>query len=76
LFRAAELREFLEGHQVTILNLSASNCVSTVWGESLKEIRADPERWYELLRMEIEACQQPGCLEMGTHLLAVIRKAG
>jgi len=76
LFRAAELREFLEGHRVTILNLSASNCVSTVWGEGLNEIRADPERWHELLRLEMEACQQPGCLEMGTHLVAVIQKAG
>src|SRR5215510_7564674 len=74
LFRAVELKEFLESHQVSILNLSASNCLSTVWGESLKEIRANPELWHELLRLEIEACQEPGCLEMGTHLLAVIEK--
>jgi len=74
LFRAVELQEFLESHQVSILNLSASNCLSTVWGESLKEIRANPELWHELLRLEIDACQEPGCLEMGTHLLAVVEK--
>ena len=74
LFRASEFREFLERHRISILDLSASNCVSTVWGEKLMDIRVDSERWNELLRMELEACRQPGCLDMGTHLLAVIEK--
>jgi SAM-dependent methyltransferase len=74
LFRASEFKEFLEAHSVSILNLSASNCISTVWGEKLKSIRADPVQWDDLLRMELEACQQPGCFDMGTHLLAVIEK--
>ena len=74
LFRASEFREFLERHRLSILDLTASNCVSTVWGEKLRDIRVDSERWNELLRMELEACRQPGCLDMGTHLLAVIEK--
>src|SRR5258705_8097409 len=74
LFRASEFREFLDAHLVSILTLSASNCLSTVWGEKLKSIRADPVRWEELLRMELEACREPGCLDMGTHLIAVIEK--
>ena len=76
LFRASEFSEFLERHKVSILNLSASNCISTVWGEKLKSIRSDPVRWNELLEMELEACRQPGCLDMGTHLLAVVEKPG
>ena len=74
LFSASEFREFLEARNVSILNLSASNCISTGWGEELKAIRNDSLRWNELLRIELEACQQPGCLDMGTHLLAVIEK--
>jgi SAM-dependent methyltransferase len=74
LFRAGKFREFLESHEVTILDLSASNCVSTVWGERLKEIRADAARWNELLEIELEACRQSGSLDMGTHLLAVVAK--
>jgi len=74
MFRASEFREFLESHEVSLLNLSASNCLSAVWGERLKDIRADDKRWDELLEMELEACRQPGCLDMGTHLIAVAEK--
>ena len=74
LFRAGEFREFLESHEVTILDLSASNCVSTVWGERLNEIRADAARWNELLEIELEACRQSGSLDLGTHLVAVVAK--
>jgi SAM-dependent methyltransferase len=75
LFRASEFRKFLEHHNVRILNLSASNCVSTVWGDALKSLRSDQAQWNQLLRIELEACEQPGCLEMGTHLIAVIEKS-
>jgi len=40
----------------------------------LAEIRADEGKWQELLRMELEACAEPGCLDMGTHLIGVARK--
>jgi SAM-dependent methyltransferase len=75
LFRASEFTAFLERHRVSVVEFSASNCVSTVWGEKLKEIRTDPARWNELLQMELEACRQPGCLDMGTHLIAVVEVA-
>jgi SAM-dependent methyltransferase len=75
LFRADDFRGFLESHGVAILVLSASNCVSTVWGEKLQSIRDDAARWTELLEMELEACRQPGCLDMGTHLIAVVQKS-
>ena len=75
LFRAGELRQWLEQKNLTILELSASNCISLTWNDMLKEIRKDPEKWNELLRMELEACADEGCLNMGTHLIAVVRKA-
>ena len=74
LFRASEFREFLERPGISLVDLAASNCVSTVWGEKLNDVRKDEVRWNELLTMELEACRQSGCLDMGTHLLAVIAK--
>ena len=74
LFRASELKEWLEQKNLTLLDLSASNCISLTWNEMLKGIRDDREKWNELLRMELEACVDEGCLNMGTHLIAVVRK--
>jgi hypothetical protein len=38
-------------------------------------VQQDAATWQHLLEMEIEACREPGCLDMGTHLIAVCRKA-
>jgi hypothetical protein len=75
MFRANELKEWLEQKDLTILDLSASNCISLTWDEMLAEVRDHPEKWNELLRMELEACAEGGCLDMGTHIVAVVRKA-
>jgi 2-polyprenyl-3-methyl-5-hydroxy-6-metoxy-1,4-benzoquinol methylase len=74
LFRAAELRVWLNQANLTIVALSASNCLSSCWDDCLKEIRSDDARWNELLRMELEACAEPGSLDMGTHIIGVAKK--
>ena len=74
LFRADELRSFLEHAGTEILTLSASNCLTAAWGGRLADIRADAAQWEHLLDLEIQACQQPGCLDMGTHLIAIAKK--
>lgn len=74
LFRAEELVNWLEQKNLEIIDLSACNCLSLTWNEMLKQSRADPEKWNELLRMEMEACADPGCLNMGTHLIAAAKK--
>jgi SAM-dependent methyltransferase len=74
MFRAPELREVLESHGLAVIEMSASNCVSTVWQERLAEARNTPAQWQQLLEMEIEACREPGCVDMGTHTIAVCRK--
>lgn len=74
MFRAAELREWLESTGITILALSASNCLSIGWEEELADIKQDPEKWNELLRMELEVCAEECSLGLGTHLIAVARK--
>jgi SAM-dependent methyltransferase len=75
LFRVEELRDWLEKFLLKLIDLSASNCLSLAWNEMLKEIKNDKEKWDELLRMELEACSAPGCLNMGTHLIAVAKKS-
>lgn len=76
LFRSDELRAWLTENGLEILDLSACYCLSTVWDEPLQVIHADPAKWAELLQIELQACAQQGCLDMGTHLIAVARKSG
>lgn len=74
MFRAKELVKWLEQRKLTLVDISASGCLSLAWNEMLMGIRDDAERWNELLRMELEACVEDGCLDMGMHLIAVVRK--
>lgn len=74
LYRASELRDLLGRAGLEVVAMAASNCLSTGRNDLLVEIRHDAEKWAELLRMELEATREPGCLDMGTHLIAVARK--
>ena len=74
MYHAGELRVLLERVGLKVVAMAASNCLSTQWSDLLVEIRHDAEKWTELLRLELEATQEPGCLDMGTHLIAVARK--
>lgn len=74
LFRTQELVNFLERNQTKIVATSASNCLSAAWGARLVEIRQDSTKWQELLKMELEASREQGCLDMGTHIIAVVEK--
>ena len=74
MYRAAELRSVLEEAGIAIEALSASDCLSATWADLLLSVRSDPQAWQELLQMEVKACREPGCLDMGTHLIAVGRK--
>lgn len=71
MYRSKELKRLLEQHDLQVLDMSASHCLSSLWGDQLNETRQDEVKWAELTRMEIEASREPGCLDMGTHLIAV-----
>ncbi len=73
-YRAAEFREFITGAGCEVLLLSASNCLTSTWEQILPAWRDDEKIWQHLLEIEIEACREPGCLDMGSHILAVARK--
>jgi SAM-dependent methyltransferase len=74
-FRARELLNWLEKAGLTVTDRAVSSCISLTWNESLKQILGDADKWNELLRMELEACADDGCLNMGTHMIVVARKA-
>lgn len=75
MFRSTEVGEWLLKHQLEIQALSASGVLATGWGSALEKIRGSEAAWGELLRMEREASASAGCLDMGTHLIFVARKA-
>jgi len=75
MYRAADFRRLIEGVGLPIELMFTSNVISTTWGEQFKEFSEDSAVWQHLLEMELEACREPGCLDMGTHLVAVCRKA-
>ena len=74
LFRADELRQWVEEAGLDILAMSASGCLVTCWEGALGEIRQDPARWELVLEVELEASAEPGALDMGTHLICVAHK--
>jgi SAM-dependent methyltransferase len=73
-FRGIEFKAFLLEAGLSIEALSAATCLSTGWSDRLSEIRANEDRWGELLEMEIAACAEPGCVEAGPHIIAVALK--
>jgi SAM-dependent methyltransferase len=71
MFRSRELRELYALSGLRVIAMSASNCLSLRYGESIADLAEGSVEWDELLRMEIEATKEGGCLDMGTHLIAV-----
>ena len=74
-YRSDELVRFLEGAGLVVETLSASDCLSSTWGSLLGNWRQDERRWRALLEMELAASRHAGCVDMGSRLIAVARKA-
>lgn len=74
MFRCAELRSMLEDARFDLVAVSASNALSTGWEGLLDGVPEGGTVWNHLLELEIEACQQSGCLDLGSHLIAVCRR--
>ena len=74
MFRSTELRETLERGGWNVQTLSTSNCLSTGWVGLLGDVEEDGPTWAHLIEMEIKACREAGCVDLGTHMIAVCRK--
>lgn len=74
-YRSAEFRSLLETEGLTVEVLTASGVLSETWDALLLTETLDKAVWQEVIDLELEASQSPGCIDMGTHLIAVTRKA-
>jgi len=71
----AELEALLRRHPCEIVAASASNHLTTSHLETVAEARErDPSLWAVLLEWELAVCAEPGNLDGGTHILAVLRR--
>lgn len=67
LYRWRQLRDLLERHPCRIVAASAANFLVIGNEEAFEE----DERWME---EEIAACREPGALDGGTHIVAVVKR--
>ena len=74
MFRPNEVRQLVNRAGLTVDAISASNCLSICWDDLLTEVKNDPKKWRELLRMELSACREEGCVGMGDHIIVVGKK--
>ncbi len=68
-----ELRALLLGHACEIVVASATNFLSIGNDETCERWLADPLMWKRFLDWEVDACAQPGAIDGGTHILAIVR---
>ncbi len=72
-YRWAELKRLLQHHPCTIEAATAANFLAIRNEESLQKIVADTDLWSAFLQWEVAVCQEPGALDGGTHIIAVVR---
>jgi hypothetical protein len=70
MYRWSELSELLARHG-EIVSASAANFITAQHDEAL-DTASDAER-EQVLRWELEVCREPGALDGGTHILAVLQ---
>ncbi|HEU4353956.1 MAG TPA: class I SAM-dependent methyltransferase [Actinomycetota bacterium] len=74
LFTWTELGALLERHPCEIVAASAANFLSIGNDETCERwLREDAAMWERFLEWEVAACAEPGALDGGTHLIAVVR---
>lgn len=73
MYRWSELRALLQRHTCTIVAASASNFLSIRNEETLQAIMNDDAIWERFLQWEIEFCKEPGAIDGGTHIIAVVQ---
>jgi ubiquinone/menaquinone biosynthesis C-methylase UbiE len=76
MFRWSEFRNILSKYPVDILNVAASNFLSSgIFNEEyLMKLMEDKEQWNMFLKWELDFCQEPGVLDAGTHFIVIFRK--
>lgn len=73
LFSWAELRALLERQDCDVVVASAANFLSIGNDEVCDRWLQDEAMWERFLEWEIASCAQPGAIDGGTHIIAVVR---
>ena len=74
MYRAKELRQLLQNYNCKVVDMSASNCLSTSRQQFLEQNLVTNDAWSDFLRWELDFCAEDGCLDSGTHLIGVAHK--
>ena len=74
MYRWAELEALLKRHTCVLVAASAANFLSVNQKEALGDLVDDPVLWPTFLRWEREFGREPGALDGGTHIIAVVQK--
>ena len=73
MYRAKELRQLLESNEFEVVKMSASNCLSLNRNEFLEQKLQNTDAWSDFLNWELDFCGSDGCLDGGTHIIAVAK---
>lgn len=73
LYTWSDLEALLSRHRCEIVAASAANFMSIGNDQTCEKWLADPPMWASFLQWETHACAQPGALDGGTHIIAVVR---
>jgi SAM-dependent methyltransferase len=74
MFRWSEFEALLRAHGCEIVAASASNFLTLQNVEAVQSAMADPQTWQAILAWELDFCKEPGALDGGTHIIAVVRR--
>jgi SAM-dependent methyltransferase len=73
MYRSRDIPGLVEQADGELIEIAASNWASLGDRDALARIAADPQRWETFLEHEERACQEPGALDGGTHILFAAR---
>jgi len=76
LYSSEYMRKFMEGQGCEVLEMSATQSITSSYLAGLEKISGDPKATEMLMRLEKEFCTRPGVVDMGQHLLVVARTPG
>jgi ubiquinone/menaquinone biosynthesis C-methylase UbiE len=74
MYRGSELRQLLQSCGCEIIAMSASNCLSNNRNQFLEQNLVTTDSWSDFLQWELNFSAEDGCLDSGTHIIAVVRK--
>lgn len=74
MYKSSDLEALVNSCHGRVSAMSASNWASMNSREVLEPLERDPEKWAHFLSNEVWACEQPGGLDGGTHILFATQK--